>query len=92
MLKEVIRLTGELYCNLSALRKQIKDKGVLGVNVFKCIDVGNKGYLSVEDIQNLLDEKNVKYENKSLKYVMKLFRKKLNERIGVEEFEGFVDW
>ena len=58
---------------------------------FRFLDLEEKGYISARCLQTALTENNVFCDDTDLKCLMKLFRKKVDERISVHEFVAFLD-
>jgi Ca2+-binding EF-hand superfamily protein len=58
---------------------------------FRFIDLQEKGYISARCFQDVLTENNIFCDEKDLKCLMKLFRKKVYERISLQEFIDFLD-
>lgn len=74
----MINLTAELYHNLYELRRQINDEGLQPNNLFRYVDLADKGYIEAQDIKDLLEEKHIGCDNRDLKCIMKYFRKRIN--------------
>ena len=55
------------------------------------MDIKNKGYIDANDVRELLEEKGVACDEKNLKCVMKIFGKRVDDKIVQKEFEKFVD-
>ncbi len=45
------------------------------------MDVQNKGYLDSDTLLTAFKQNKIYYDDKSLKYLMKMFRKRIDERI-----------
>lgn len=58
--------------------------------MFIILDVHNKGYLDSDSLLALFKQNNIYCDDKSLKCVMKLFRKRVDERITFNEFNKFI--
>lgn len=75
-----------MFNNIQNTRRQINNDGVNVSNLFQYVDVKNKGYIDAEDIQDLLEEKRVECDQRILKGIMKIFRKRLNDKISYQDF------
>ena len=80
-----------MHYNLFRLKERINREGVDPMSLFDYVDLENKGFLDAEGIRVLLQEHNVYCEAKDMKCLMKLFRKKVDERIKPKEFIEFID-
>lgn len=80
-----------MHENIHRIKEKINREGVQPNTLFKFVDLQEKGYIDAEDIRVLLQEHNVFCEAKNMKCLMKLFRKKIDERIKAKEFTSFVD-
>ncbi len=58
--------------------------------MFIILDVHNKGYLDSDSLLAVFKQNNIYCDDKSLKCVMKLFRKRVDERITFNEFSKFI--
>ena len=72
-----------MFNNIQSTKLQINNDGINLNNLFKYVDVKNKGYIEAEDIQDLLEEKRIECDQRILKGVMKIFKKRLTEKIQV---------
>lgn len=75
-----------MFNNIQNTRRQINNDGVNVSNLFQYVDVKNKGYIDTEDIQDLLEEKRIECDQRILKGIMKIFRKRLNDKISYQDF------
>lgn len=75
-----------MFNNIQSTKLQINNDGININNLFKYVDVKNKGYIEAEDIQDLLEEKRIECDQRILKGVMKIFKKRLTEKIQYQEF------
>jgi Ca2+-binding EF-hand superfamily protein len=75
-----------MFNNIQNTRRQINNDGVNVSNLFQYVDVKNKGYIDAEDIQDLLEEKRIECDQRILKGIMKIFRKRLNDKISYQDF------
>jgi hypothetical protein len=55
------------------------------------MDVYNKGYLDSDTLLTVFKQKNIYCDDKSLKCLMKMFRKRIDERISFGEFAKFFE-
>ena len=55
------------------------------------MDVHNKEYLDSETLLTVFRQNNIYCDDKSLKCLMKMFRKRINERISFGEFAKFIE-
>lgn len=75
-----------MFNNIQSTKLQINNDGININNLFKYVDVKNKGYIEAEDIQDLLEEKRIECDQRILKGVMKIFKKRLTDKIQYQEF------
>jgi Ca2+-binding EF-hand superfamily protein len=75
-----------MFNNIQNTRRQINNDGVNVSNLFQYVDVKNKGYIDAEDIQDLLEEKRIECDQRILKGIMKIFRKRLSDKISYQDF------
>lgn len=75
-----------MFNNIQNTRRQINNDGVNVSNLFQYVDVKNKGYIDAEDIQDLLEEKRIECDQRILKRIMKIFRKRLSDKISYQDF------
>ncbi len=54
------------------------------------MDVHNKGYLDSDTLLAVFKRQNIYCDDKSLKCLMKMFRKRIDERISYSEFAKFL--
>lgn len=80
-----------MHANISHLKQKINSAGISVKDYFRFIDLESKGYISSRCFQNVLTENNIFCDETDLKCLMKLFRKKVDERISPQEFAAFVD-
>jgi Ca2+-binding EF-hand superfamily protein len=80
-----------MHSNINHLKQKINHEGVNLKNYFRFIDIQEKGYISARCFQDVLNENNIFCDEKDLKCLMKLFRKKVDERISLQEFIDFID-
>lgn len=79
-------LSAEMFNNVFRMREQINSEGLKVSNLFNYVDVKGKGFIEAEDFQDLLDEKRIECNQRILKGLMKIFRKRLNDKISYQEF------
>lgn len=70
-----------MHSNLMRIREKINREGIDPFNLFRHIDLGDKGYISADCMKTVLEENNIFCEARDLKCLMKFFRKKVDERI-----------
>lgn len=59
--------------------------------MFISLDALNKGYLDSDSLLRVLKQNNIYCDDKTLKCLMKLFRKRVDERITFSEFAKFIE-
>lgn len=91
LILEVFSLTADMHSNIANSKKKINGSGMPLTEYFRFIDLEEKGYISSQCFKNALTENNIFCDDTDLKCLMKLFRKKVDERITVHEFVGFLD-
>ncbi len=91
LILEVLALTADMHSNIANIKQNINSAGININDYFRFIDLEGKGYISSRCFQNVLTENNVFCDETDLKCLMKLFRKKVDERISQQEFVSFVD-
>jgi hypothetical protein len=77
----VLALTADMHANISVSKQRINTSGVPLKQYFNFVDLEGKGYVSASCFQGVLTENNVFCDETDLKCLMKLFRKKVDERI-----------
>ena len=80
-----------MHSNINHLKQKINHAGINLKDYFRFIDLQEKGYISARCFQEVLTENNIFCDEKDLKCLMKLFRKKVDERISLQEFIDFLD-
>ena len=80
-----------MHYNIFRIKEKINRDGIDPSSLFSYVDLENKGFIEAECIKVLLQEHNVFCESKDMKCLMKLFRKKVDERIRPKEFLNFID-
>lgn len=80
-----------MHSNITHQRQKINQSGTTLKEYFRFIDLQEKGYISARCFQEVLNENNISCDDKDLKCLMKLFRKKVDERINFQEFTAFLD-
>lgn len=60
-------------------------------SMFLSLDVHNKGYLDSDTLLTVFKHHNIYCDDKSLKCFMKLFRKRIEEKITYNEFSKFIE-
>ena len=75
---EVLTLTAEMHSNLDSARRRINQSGISVGGLFKFVDLEEKGYISASCLQRVLSENNIFCDDRDLKCLMKLFRKKVD--------------
>lgn len=59
--------------------------------MFTFLDIFNKGFLDSDTLLTVLKKHNIYCDDKSLKCLMKLFRKRIEEKITFNEFSKFIE-
>ena len=59
--------------------------------MFIVLDVHNKGYLDSDSLLTVFKQNNIYCDDKSLKCLMKMFRKRIDERITFSDFAKFIE-
>ena len=59
--------------------------------IFIVLDVHNKGYLDSDSLLTVFKQNNIYCDDKSLKCLMKMFRKRIDERITFSDFAKFIE-
>lgn len=59
--------------------------------MFSFLDVHNKGYLDSDSLLTVFKKYDIYCDDKSLKCLMKLLRKRIEEKITFKEFSKFID-
>jgi Ca2+-binding EF-hand superfamily protein len=80
-----------MHANINQLKQKINHEGINVKDYFRFIDLQDKGYISARCFQDVLTENNIFCDDKDLKCLMKLFKKKVDERICMQEFSQFLD-
>lgn len=91
LILEVLALTADMHSNIANMKQKINSAGISLNDYFRFVDLEGKGYISSRCFQNVLTENNVFCDETDLKCLMKLFRKKVDERISQKEFATFID-
>jgi Ca2+-binding EF-hand superfamily protein len=73
-----------MHSNVYHLKQNINSAGISLKDYFRFIDLQDKGYISARCLQDVLNENNISCDDKDLKCLMKLFRKKVDERISLQ--------
>ena len=80
-----------MQANINHTKQKINTSGIPLTHYFNFVDLEEKGYISSKCFQSVLTENNIFCDDTDLKCLMKLFRKKVDERISVNEFVSFID-
>lgn len=88
LIVEVLELTAEEHLNLYKLRESLKYADLK--DLFLILDVYNKGYLDSDSLLTVFKTNQIYCDDKGLKCLMKMFRKRVDERISFNEFVAFV--
>lgn len=73
-----------MFAEIYEVREQINNSGVAPQRLFDYVDLKNKGYICSEDIKDLLDEKGMAYDTKTLKCIMKIFGFRVDGKISLK--------
>lgn len=84
-------LTADMHSNIGQLKQKISASGVPLTSYYNYVDLESKGYISSRCLQNILNENSIFCDETDVKCLMKLFRKKVDERILANEFMAFID-
>lgn len=79
----MIRLEAEMHSNINNIKNKIKQAGISFKSLFQYIDLESQGFITSQNLRELLEESNIHCEAKDIKCLMKLFRKKIDERISL---------
>jgi Ca2+-binding EF-hand superfamily protein len=92
LILEIVGLSAQMHTNLDKCRRKIKQDNISVGTMFEGLQLQNCGYVTSEDLRQLLQDNGINCEPKDLKCLMKLFNKRVNERISLPEFTNFVDF
>lgn len=85
---EILKTTGELHFNLQKMREGMRRLNPKQMFVF--LDIYNKGYIDSETLLSVFKQNNIYCDDKSLKCLMKLLRKRIDEKITYSELAKFI--
>ena len=75
-----------MHANITSTKQRMMQEGSRPEDYWRFVDLEDKGYISAPCFQKVLTENNIFVDDKDLKCLMKLFRKKVDERITISEF------
>jgi Ca2+-binding EF-hand superfamily protein len=73
-----------MHQNINQIKQKINSFGSSITDFFRFVDLEDKGYISAKCFQTVLSENNIFCDESDLKCLMKLFRKKVDERITIQ--------
>ncbi len=80
-----------MHNNINRKKQDLLACGIHSADLFRFIDLEDKGYITADCMNHVLKEKNVFCDPKDLKCLMRVFRKKVDEPITIYEFQEFME-
>ena len=87
----IVNIFQEIVFNISRTKERINRNGIDPMKLFFYVDLDDKGFIEAECVRVVLEEHNVNCDSKGMKCLMKLFSKKVDDRIKPKEFIFFID-
>jgi len=78
MIIEVLSACSEMHANINRRKQDIVSQGLHSADLFRFVDLDDKGYVTSDDFKAVLEENNTFCDAKDLKCLMRLFRKKVD--------------